>query len=106
MTKVRGNVGFTHTEETSPGVWTPVETIRPYYIDVTSDTRRYEIGSSTNDNLLVTSNFSIIADPFALEHISGLKWIEYSGVKWRVSTVGIAYPRLNITVGGVYNGVD
>lgn len=106
MTKFRGNVGFTHTEETAPGVWTPIETVRPYYIEASRNSRRYETGESTNDNLLVTSNLSLIADPFALNHISGLKWVEYCGVKWRVSTVDIAYPRLTLTLGGVYNGLD
>lgn len=106
MPKYRGNVGFVYTEETAPGVWTPVETVRPYYIDVNRNSRRYENGASTNDNLLVTSNLSLIADPFALNHVSGLKWIEYSGVKWRVSTVEILYPRMNLTLGGVYNGLD
>ena len=55
---------------------------------------------------MVTRNLSLIADPFALNNIPGLKWIEYCGTKWRVSTVEISYPRLTLTLGGIYNGVD
>lgn len=106
MTKFYGKAGFVYTEETSPGVWTPETTERPYYFETTRNGRRYETGSSTNDNLLVTSNITMIADPFALEHVSMLRWIEMYGVKWRVSTVDILYPRLTLTLGGVYNGVD
>lgn len=106
MTKLYGKVGFVETVETAPGVWGPLETVRPYYIEATRNGRRYETGASTNDDLLVNSYVTMIADPFALEHVSMLKWIELYGVNWRVSSAEISYPRITLTLGGVYNGVD
>lgn len=106
MARWFGKVGYSETVETAPGVWMPQDTIREYYGDVTRNTTRWTGSSdSTNDNLTVNTQISIVADPFAVEKFYSIKWIEFMGVKWSVDSVDPTQPpRLILTLGGVYNG--
>lgn len=54
-------------------------------------------------NLNVSNEFSIVADPFAYANFHSMRFIEYMGAKWKISNVEVQYPRLILTVGGVYN---
>ena len=103
MAKFFGKVGYELLTETSPGIWTPTTTYREYYGDVIRNMRRWSEGTSINDNLTLTNEISILGDPFAFENFSSMKWVEYLGQKWKVNDVDIAYPRLTLRFGGVYN---
>ena len=106
MTKWYGKVGYSETVETAPGVWTSQDTVREYYGDIKRNTARWAGNSnSTNDNLTVTTQISIVADAFAIEKFHSIKWVEFMGVKWAVDSVDPTQPpRLLLTLGGVYNG--
>ena len=105
MTKWFGKVGYSETVETVPGVWTPQDTVREYYGDVKRNSTRWSGNSeSTNDNLTVNTQISIVADPFAIEKFYSMQWIEFMGAKWKLTTVEPQPPRLLLTLGGVYNG--
>ena len=106
MARWFGKVGYSETVETAPGVWMPQNTVREYYGDVTRNTSRWTGNSdSTNDNLTVNTQISIVADPFAVEKFYSIKWIEFMGVKWKVDSVDPTQPpRLILSLGGVYNG--
>ena len=47
---------------------------------------------------------SIIADPFAYNNCSCMAYAEIMGAIWKISEVEVKPPRLNLTIGGVYNG--
>lgn len=106
MARWFGKVGYSETVETVPGVWTSNDTVREYYGDVLRNTTRWSRNSdSTNDNLTVNTQISIVADPFAIEKFHAIKWIEFMGARWAVETVDPTQPpRLILTLGGVYNG--
>lgn len=105
MAKWFGKVGYSETVETAPGVHTPQITIHEYYGDVIRNTTRWAVNSdSTNDDLTVNSQISIVADPFAIDNFHAIKWIEFMGTKWKVTSVDPQFPRLLLTLGGVYNG--
>ena len=105
MAKWYGKVGYSETVETSPGVWTPRDTVREYYGDVIRNTTKWTVNSdSTNDNLTVNSQISIVADPFANNKFHSMKWIEFMGARWKVASVEPQPPRLLLTLGGVWNG--
>ena len=106
MARWFGKVGYSETVETAPGVWMPQDTIREYYGDVTRNATRWTGNSdSTNDDLTVNTQISIVADPFAVEKFYSIKWIEFMGVKWSVDSVDPTQPpRLILNLGGVYNG--
>lgn len=106
MARWFGKVSYSETVETAPGVWMPQDTIREYYGDVTRNATRWTGNpDSTNNNLTVNTQISIVADPFAFENFYSIKWIEFMGVKWSVDSVDPTQPpRLILTLGGVYNG--
>lgn len=104
MAKYYGAVGFVDTRETSPGVWTPVKTERNYYGDVLRNIRRFESADKVDGDVNISNEISIVADPYAIQNFHAIRYLEYLGTKWIVTTVSVEYPRLRLSIGGVYNG--
>ena len=104
MAKFYGAVGYGITEETTPGVWTDSIVERNYTGDVIKNYKKSSSGESINDNIDVSNNISILSDPFAMNHFHSIKYVKWMGAAWKVSTVEVQYPRLILTIGGVYNG--
>lgn len=104
MAKWYGLIGFAETVEIRPGVYEEEITEHQYYGDVVRDTRRLQNSSQLNDNVNISNDISIIADPFANNNFHSIRYIEYMGAKWKVESVEVQYPRLVLTIGGVYNG--
>lgn len=104
MAKFLGIIGFVETKETTPGVWEPTVTKRKYFGDIVDQSRRRDVSDKVNDDLTVNVQISILADPYALNHFNAMQFIEYSGAVWKITTVQPHYPRLILTLGGVYNG--
>lgn len=104
MAKFYGKVGFVKTEETTPGVYTEVTTEQTYYGDVQKDRRSYQTSEKTNDDLTISNEISILADTYAIENFQWMKYVEYLGALWKITNIEIKYPRLALTIGGVYNG--
>lgn len=105
MAKFYGPIGYAETVETSPGVWKDRITVRNYYGEVIRNTSKWSTSSdSTNDNLNVDNQISIVADPFAYQNFYSMKYIEFMGAKWKIIKVEPKHPRLILTIGGLYNG--
>jgi len=105
MAKFYGKIGYIETVETSPGVWEEQITERNYYGDVIRNTRRLQTADKLNDDINISNEFSIVADPYAMNHFYSMKYIEFMGAKWKISNVDAStYPRLILSVGGLYNG--
>lgn len=104
MAKFYGAIGYAVTEETKPGVWSERITERMYYGDLTKNTRKLQSTDQLNDNINVANEISIVADPFANENFHSMRYVEFMGTKWKITSVEVQYPRLILTVGGVYNG--
>ena len=104
MGKFYGSIGYAETVETSPGVWVEQITERKYYGDVNRDSRRLQSANQLNDSINVSSEISIVADPYAYNHFHSMRYVEFMGAKWKVSTVEPKPPRLILTLGGLYNG--
>lgn len=104
MAKFYGSIGYAETEETAPGVWEEVITERQYYGDILRRSSRHEQGTSLNDNINLNVQISIVADPFAYNHFSTIRYVEVYGKLWKVKEVEPQFPRLILTIGDVYNG--
>lgn len=103
--KFYGQIGFVITEENpdAPGVWTPCETERDCYGDVNRVNRRWENSQKVNDDITISNEISILSDPFVTQNIPWIRYVKWNGVKWKVSNVEVQYPRLILSLGGVYN---
>lgn len=104
MAKFYGVIGFTETTETRPGVWEDRITERPYYGELVRNARKLQTSDALNDNINVANEISIVADPYANENFHAIRYVEFRGAKWKVPNVEVQYPRLILTIGGVYNG--
>lgn len=99
-----GLIGYAETVETNPGVWTEEITERKHRGEVIRNTRMLQNSGQVNDNVNVSNTISIIADPYASKNFHSIRYITFMGTKWKVSNVDVQYPRLILTLGGVYNG--
>ena len=81
--KFYGKVGYAITEEveTQPGVWKNTITERNVTGELIKVSRRLENTNNLNNDIVMSNQVSILADPFEVQ-----------------------YPRLLLTLGGVYNG--
>ena len=103
MGKWFGKVGYAVTEETEPGLWEEVITEREYYGDAFNERWKRQRGD-VNDDITVSQTISIVADPFAYQNFSNVKYVEYMDALWNVESIEVQQPRLILNVGGVYNG--
>lgn len=106
MAKWFGIIGFAETVETKPGVWEEQITEVNYYGDIMRDSRNLQTTDQLNDNVNIANKISIVADPFANQHFHSMRYVTYMGTKWKVSTVEVQYPRLILTIGGLWNGAQ
>ena len=104
MSKFYGPIGYITQKEISPGVWDEVIVERSYRGDITRNNRRWEASEYKNDNLTISNQLSIIADPFLYENSSTIRYVLWLGVRWKVTNIEIQRPRLILTLGEVYNG--
>lgn len=103
MGKFYGKVGYLTTTETQPGVWTEDIVEKNYYGDVSKKMSKWQVGEGLNDDKTYSAEISIVADAFAYENFSNIKYIEFMGAKWKVNSIEIQRPRLILTMGGLYN---
>lgn len=104
MAKWFGIVGYGITVETKPGVWTEKTVERDYYGDLIRNSRRLQSSSEkVNDDLTISNQLSIVSDPYAYENFHSMRYVKFMGAKWKVTDVEVQYPRLILTLGGVYN---
>ena len=104
MAKFYGIIGYVETVEIRPGVWDEQITERSYYGDLNRNSRRLQSAEQTNDDINIANEISIVADPFAINHFHMMRYVGWMGAKWKISNVEVQYPRLLLTLGGVYNG--
>ena len=106
MARFFGAVGFAGIVETAPDVHKEIITERQYFGDFLRNVRRLQSSSQVNDDITISNEISIVADPYAMQNFHAIRYIEYMGVKWKVASVEVQYPRLIFTTGGVYNGTN
>ena len=104
MAKFYGAVGYVESKETSLGVWKDQTTECLYYGELVRNAHRFQMSDQLNDNVNVANEISIIADNFANENFYSMRYVVFMGIKWKITNVDVQYPRLILTIGGVYNG--
>lgn len=104
MAKFFGKVGYAQSVEVRPGVWKDVLTERNYYGEEVRPQRRLDEVEKVNFDISTNTSLSIMADAYANEHFFAIRYVEWAGTLWVVTSVDPMRPRLLLRLGGVYNG--
>lgn len=103
MAKFCGVIGYVITRETEPGIYVEEIVENEYYGDVIRNTRRLREAAKVNDDINISNQISIVADPFANNNFHAMRYIMFMGAKWKIIEVEVQYPRLILSIGGLYN---
>lgn len=107
--KWSGKIGFYVDEEVikdgiGTGIWKPQIVERSYTGNIVRDYRSQEnTNDKVNEDVTISNNISVILDRYLDSHICDIKYITFKGVKWKVKGFTINHPRIDISIGGVYN---
>lgn len=104
MARFHGRVGYGITVENAPGVWVDEIVERSYTGDVIRNARNLREGENLNQDLSVQNSISIVADAYANDHFFAIRYVEWAGTLWTISSVEVQSPRLLLRLGEVYNG--
>ena len=99
-----GKIGYAICEETEQSVWEDHIVEKSYFGDIVKLKSMWKGSDSRNEDLEIGHQISIVADAFANENFSSIKYAELMGTLWKVTGVEVERPRLILTLGGVYNG--
>ena len=104
MAKWYGKIGYADNVEVEPGVWEDSIVEHSYYGDLNRNTRSLQNSGGINDNINLSNEISIVADPYSSENFYKMRYVEFAGTKWKITNVEVKYPRLILSIGGVWNG--
>lgn len=106
MAKWHGVLGFAEPEqETAPGVWgSPMVIERTYFGDVLRKKLSMQSADKLVDDISLSNEISVVADPYAMSHLGLLRYATYGGFRWEIASFEPVYPRINLTLGGLYHG--
>lgn len=105
MAKFYGNIGYAEQKEIRPGVWVEQIIEKPYYGDTmrNPNINITQPVSSVNSNINISHSISIVADLYAKQNSQYMRYVEFMGAKWQITNIEVQYPRLILTIGGLYN---
>lgn len=104
MSKWHGAIGFSEEKETAVDVTSEVITERIYSGDVNRIYHRIQPGDGLNDNAVISSELSFVADDYANTHLHLMRYVTWRGTRWKITSIRPEFPRLVLSIGGVYNG--
>lgn len=105
MGKFYGKIGYAELKESpsQSGIWVEKIKEREYFGDILRNVRNLQNSSQINDDINIANEISILADPYANENFHSMRYVVFMGTKWKVTGVEVQYPRLILSVGGIYN---
>lgn len=101
-----GKVGYGESQESldSPGVWEDVITEVEYTGDVGRAGTNTDPSDNVHNDLKVNNLISVVADQKLIDDHSKIRFVEWNGVCWEVSSIELRPPRILLNLGKVYNG--
>lgn len=102
MAKYYGKIGFVFSR-VQDGVWTEEVVEKGYKGDLIRNLRSLQASDQLNDDINITNDVSIIADPYAVQNFLSIRYATFMGKPWKVNTATVEYPRIILKLGGLYN---
>lgn len=103
MGKIRCKIGYAISNEVDVGIWKDSIVEKSYCGDTSRSYINSQASDGINDNVTIANDISIIADIYTKKNFHSMQYVKLDGVKWKISKVEPKYPRLFLTLGGLYN---
>lgn len=103
MAKWAGTIAFAIEVEQEPGIWVTQIKEKKYTGDLIKKRIMFQDISAISDRPNVSNQISFIADPFALSNFNTIQYVTFMGFKWKVKDFEFELPRVNLTMGDLYN---
>lgn len=103
MGKLVCNIGFGVNQEIEPDIYDDKIIERQYRGDILRNARRFEQMDSLSGGVQINNQLSLLGDSFLFEHLGDIRYVTHRNQRWTV-TVEENYPRITLTLGGLYNG--
>ena len=104
MTRFSDKVGYVSQGALVDGVQEVVVTERVLKGVVLETIASIQDGEKVNDDIRLQDRVEVLADAYALENFSKIKFVVRLGIPWIAQTVRVERPRIIISLGGVYHG--
>ena len=92
------------TIETNPGIWQEHITERACTGELLRNTRKLQGSDRVNSDITIANEISIIADAYANGNFHAMRYVTFMGARWKIESIEVQYPRLILSIGGIYNG--
>ena len=104
--KFSGKIGFwLRNVEKKPGIFGDQIIEKEYTGDVNRSFQKWmPQEKSTLDTLRLNNRISILADLYAQQNWTSIKYVYWNGVPWEVNTIEVSTPRIFLEIGGLWNG--
>lgn len=105
MAKFHGLIGFCEQVENLdyPGTWEEQITEKHYGGDLLQFSRNTK-SDGINDDITITNKISLIMDSYLNANAFSIRYVTFMGVRWKVSSIEVIFPRLILSLGEKYNG--
>lgn len=109
MNKFVGKIGFAFSpaqSEAHSGIWKEKIVEKTYCGTMLRSSRVLENSSEVIEELRISNQLSILADPYANNNMYAMRYIRFRGVNWTIKSAeaGTNNKRIILTLGGIWNG--
>lgn len=103
MSKWAGKIGFAISIHEND-IYTDLIVEKPYKGETIKSSYKWQQSNEINDNFTINKQVSVIANNFAYRNIGVMKYVTVLGIKWKIISAEPQYPRIILTMGGIWNG--
>lgn len=103
MAKFYGKIGFFENTLVRPGVWSDSITEIDYAGDLIRNSKSNTNSGNVVDDITITNKISILLDPYLDKNFHTIRYCEFLGTKWKVTEASVEYPRIVLSLGGIYH---
>lgn len=106
MGRYSGSVGVITSIESpaGSGIWIESPTEYEVFGDILTNNQYANPGENANPDVRMNYRLSLIPWTYDLNALLSIRYATYAGKRWSVTTVEVAFPRITIGLGEVYNG--
>lgn len=106
MARFFGEIGYANSIEVpaDSGLWVDDILEYSYHGDIIRNASQNVGSEYLNSDITVNNSISIIADKYAFDNFTSIKYVRWEGVAWDVTNIEVRPPRIILNLGSVYAG--